>query len=344
MPQHRISVCLEPSENAKHSSKTSFCESLELESDQIEKLEDIFNSEDLSFLSRLEQLIREYKSIQKISAPMPSRCTQDIVDKYNENTPIEEESKSAIELEQKRLDLDAEILRIIDEPDSNSEIRLITGEIPVNKNPSQIEFNSEGEIVLSDYSLGSDSSDAEIEVIEDRLSERSDLKFDENTRNSISSETSSFEVIKTPRNDDIIPMNKPITTTLSPSKDKPASSTPRGSKEFPNLAVKFPIQQPELPKSCGWKQKKYIPSTSHSPDEKGESVPNLVSDESENEFETIKTVEKVPFYNKGNKNDQKKTKRESTRGIRGRKRNQMLRRANEHGTYIDSKGQEQKRK
>jgi len=84
-----------------------------------------------------------------------------------------------------------------------------------------------------------------------------------------------------------------------------------------------------------------------------------VSDESENEFETIKTVEKVPFYNKGNKNDQKKTKRESTRGIRwvrlrnqaislnfirGRKRNQMLRRANEHGTYIDSKGQEQKRK
>ena len=47
MPQHRISVCLEPSENAKHSSKTSFCESLELESDQIEKLEDIFNSEDL---------------------------------------------------------------------------------------------------------------------------------------------------------------------------------------------------------------------------------------------------------------------------------------------------------
>ena len=30
--------------------------------------------------------------------------------------------------------------------------------------------------------------------------------------------------------------------------------------------------------------------------------------------------------------------------IRGRKRNQMLRRANEHGTYIDSKGQEQKRK
>ena len=86
---------------------------------------------------------------------MPSRCTQDIVDKYNENTPIEEESKSAIELEQKRLDLDAEILRIIDEPDSNSEIRLISGEIPVNKNPSQIEFNSEGEIVLSDYSLGS---------------------------------------------------------------------------------------------------------------------------------------------------------------------------------------------
>ena len=61
-------------------------------------------------------------------------------------------------------------------------------------------------------------------------------------------------MIKTPRNDDIIPMNKPITTTLSPSKDKPASSTPRGSKEFPNLAVKFPIQQPELPKSCGWKQ------------------------------------------------------------------------------------------
>ena len=107
----------------------------------------------LSFLSRLEQLIREYKSIQKIS--LPSRCTQDIVDKYNNNTPIEEESKSAIELEQKRLDLDAEILRIIDEPDSNSEIRLITGEIPVNKNPSQIEFNSEGEIVLSDYSLGS---------------------------------------------------------------------------------------------------------------------------------------------------------------------------------------------
>ena len=47
MPQHRISVCLEPSENAKYSSKTSFCESLELESDQIEKLEDIFNSEDL---------------------------------------------------------------------------------------------------------------------------------------------------------------------------------------------------------------------------------------------------------------------------------------------------------
>ena len=84
---------------------------------------------------------------------MPSRCTQDIVDKYNENTPIEEESKSAIELEQKRLDLDAEILRIIDEP--VSEITLITGEIPVNKNPSQIEFNSEGEIVLSDYSLGS---------------------------------------------------------------------------------------------------------------------------------------------------------------------------------------------
>ena len=86
---------------------------------------------------------------------MPSRCTQDIVDKYNENTSIEEESKSAIELEQKRLDLDAEILRIIDEPDSNSEITLITGEIPINKNPSQIEFNSEGEIVLSDYSLGS---------------------------------------------------------------------------------------------------------------------------------------------------------------------------------------------
>ena len=206
---------------------------------------------------------------------MPARCTQDIVDKYNENTPIEEESKSAIELEQKRLDLDAEILRIIDEPDSNSEITLITGEIPINKNPSQIEFNSEGEIVLSDYSLGSgkfnsfivyksysssqpilDSSDAEIEVIEDRLSERSDLKFDENTQNSISSETSSFEVIKTPRNDDIIPMNKPITTTLSPSKDKPVSSTPRGSKEFPNLAVKFPIQQPELPKSCGWKQER----------------------------------------------------------------------------------------
>ena len=86
---------------------------------------------------------------------MPSRCTQDIVDKYNENTLIEEESKSAIELEQKRLDLDAEILRIIDEPDSNSEITLTKGEIPINKNPSQIEFNSEGEIVLSDYSLGS---------------------------------------------------------------------------------------------------------------------------------------------------------------------------------------------
>ena len=106
-----------------------------------------------------------------------------------------------------------------------------------------------------------DSSDAEIEVIQDRLSERSDLKFDENTRNSISSETSSFEVIKTPRNDDIIPMNKPITTTLSPSKDKPASSTPRGSKEFPNLAVKFPIQQPELPKSCGWKQERFLQMT-----------------------------------------------------------------------------------
>ena len=50
---------------------------------------------------------------------MPSRhFTQDIVDKYHENTSIEGESKSAIELEQKRLDLDAEILRIIDEPDS----------------------------------------------------------------------------------------------------------------------------------------------------------------------------------------------------------------------------------
>lgn len=85
---------------------------------------------------------------------MPSRhFTQDIVDKYHENTSIEGESKSAIELEQKRLDLDAEILRIIDEPDSKSEMTLITGEIPMN--PSQIEFNSEGEIVLSDYSLGS---------------------------------------------------------------------------------------------------------------------------------------------------------------------------------------------
>ena len=85
------------------------------------------------------------------------RFTQDkvgcVVDKYHTNTPIEEESKSAIELEQKRLDLDAEILRIIDEPDSKSEITL--EEIPINKNPSQIEFNSEGEIVLSDYSLGS---------------------------------------------------------------------------------------------------------------------------------------------------------------------------------------------
>ena len=85
---------------------------------------------------------------------MPShRFTQDIVDKYHTNTLIGEESKSAIELEQKRLDLDAEILRIIDEPDSKSEITL--EEIPINKNPSQIEFNSEGEIVLSDYSLGS---------------------------------------------------------------------------------------------------------------------------------------------------------------------------------------------
>ena len=53
-----------------------------------------------------------------------------------------------------------------------------------------------------------------------------------------------------------MPISKPntTTTTLSPSKEKPVSSTPRGSKEFPNLAVKFPIQQPELPKSCGWKQ------------------------------------------------------------------------------------------
>ena len=41
-----------------------------------------------------------------------------------------------------------------------------------------------------------------------------------------------------------------------------------------------------------------------------------MSDESENEFENIKTVEKVLFYNKGNKNDQKKNKRENTRGIR----------------------------
>ena len=97
-----------------------------------------------------------------------------------------------------------------------------------------------------------DSSD-EIEVVEDRLSERSDPKFDENTRNSISSETSSFEVIRTPR-DDTSHMNKPNTALLSPSKDSAASSTPRGSKEFPNLAVKFPVQQPELPKTCGWKQ------------------------------------------------------------------------------------------
>jgi len=347
MPQHRISVCLEPSENAKHSYKTSFCESLELEYDQIEKLENIFNSEDLSFLSRLEQLICEYKSIQNIPSTMPSRLTQNIVDKYHENThdisQIGEESESAIIMEQKRLEVEAEIFKIIDEPDTKSEVSVTTGE-NTSKNHGQIEFDSEGEIVLSDYSLESDSSDAEIEVLEDRLSERTDSKFDDNTRNSISSETSSFEVIRTPR-DNLPPRSKPISTPVSPSKENPVSSTPRGSKEFPNLAVKFPVQPPELPKSCGWKQKKYTPGTSYSSGDKGESVPNLVSDnESENEFENIKTVEKVPFYNKGNQNDQKKSKRESTRGIRGRKRNQMLRRANEHGSYIDSKGQEQKRK
>ena len=86
--------------------------------------------------------------------------------------------------------------------------------------------------------------------MEDRLSERSDPKFDENTRNSISSETSSFEVIRTPR-DDASHKSNPA---LSPSKDSTAIFTPRGSKEFPNLAVKFPVQQPELPKTCGWKQ------------------------------------------------------------------------------------------
>ena len=105
--------------------------------------------------------------------------------------------------------------------------------------------------------LVSDSSDAEIEVLEDRLSERTDSKFDDNTRNSISSETSSFEVIRTPR-DNLPPRSKPISTPVSPSKENPVSSTPRGSKEFPNLAVKFPVQPPELPKSCGWKQESLI--------------------------------------------------------------------------------------
>ena len=92
---------------------------------------------------------------------MPSRLTNDIVEKYHENkhdiSHIGEESESAIEIEQKRLDVEAEIFRIIDEPDTKSEITVTTEEIPITKNHGQIEFDSEGEIVQSDYSLDSGS-------------------------------------------------------------------------------------------------------------------------------------------------------------------------------------------
>ena len=89
---------------------------------------------------------------------MPSRLTQNIVDKYHENThdlsQIGEESESAIIIEQKRLEVEAEIFKIIDEPDTKSEVSVTTGE-NTSKNHGQIEFDSEGEIVLSDYSLES---------------------------------------------------------------------------------------------------------------------------------------------------------------------------------------------